>query len=212
VLAWGWEGIVTKTRITDTQTFAPGEVILYPGVPGPKEPLMRVREGLVRIQNVDDDGNTLTLRFVRPGEFFGEEALVGAERRYFAEAVTHTAIDTYDPKNLGLEEFRELTVHMIGALNQTYRRIERLVSQRLKNRIAAALIEFSDTAVAERSPEGQTVIRLTHDELAAAVGSVRETVTKVVGELFREGYIRSGYGKITILDRKGLEALAKVRE
>ena len=55
------------------------------------------------------------------------------------------------------------------------------------------------------------VLRATHDELAAAVGSVRETVTKVIGELTREGYIRSGYGKIVLKDLKGLRELAQSR-
>ncbi len=203
---------MVETQVRDTLAFAPGEVILYPGVPGPREPLYRVREGLVRIQHVDEEGNALTLRFVRPGEFFGEEALAGSERHYFAEAVTPTAVETYDPKNLSPELLNELTQRLVLALHQSYRRIERLVNQRLKNRIAAALLEFMETAVADRDPEGRPLIRLTHDDLAAAVGSVRETVTKVVGELAREGYIKSGYGKITLLDLKGLKDLASRRE
>lgn len=41
-----------------------------------------------------------------------------------------------------------------------------------------------------------------------AVGSVRETVTKVVGELTREGLIAAGYGKIALLDVAKLGAVA----
>jgi CRP-like cAMP-binding protein len=41
------------------------------------------------------------------------------------------------------------------------------------------------------------------------VGSVRETVTKVIGELTREGYIRSGYGKLVLENPSGLERLSK---
>ncbi len=194
--------------IVDTLTFRPGEIILYPGVPDPRDKLYQVREGLVRIQSVDDEGNALTLRFVRPGEYFGEEALAGIERIYFAEAATATKVDELNPALLSPEETVELTVHLVSALSESYRTIQRLVSQRLKNRIAAALLTFADTPLATQDKAGNPVVHVTHDEIAAAVGSVRETVTKVIGELAREGYIRSGYGKVALINVKGLRELA----
>lgn len=203
---------MTNSSITETQTFASGEVILYPGVPGPRDALYRVRRGLVRIQLVDEEGNALTLRFVGEGEFFNEEAFTGAERHYFAEALTPTTVEALDPRGLSTKDLEALNLSLVAALQQTYRRIERLVSQRLKNRIAAALLEFAKTPLAKKDEAGRTVVHLTHDELASAVGSVRETVTKVVGELAREGLIKSGYGKITLLNPKKLGRLAAERE
>jgi CRP/FNR family transcriptional regulator, global nitrogen regulator len=195
--------------ITDTLAFDPGEIILYPGVPAPKDPLYRVRSGLVRLQSVDDEGNALTLRFVRPGEFFGEEAIAGGERTYFAEAVTLSKVDTLSPKQLSPSDMSELVEGLVGSLNQTYLTIQRISSQRLKNRIAATLIDLSQTPVAFTEKNGLTGVKATHDEIASAVGSVRETVTKVIGELTREGYIRSGYGKLVLENPSGLEQLSK---
>lgn len=195
--------------ILDTLTFRAGEIILYPGVPSPKDQLYRVRSGLVRLQSVDDEGNALTLRFVRPGEFFGEEVLSGTERTYFAEAATETRVDTLSPTGLSPEDLSQLVQHLVGALSQTYRTIQRLTGQRLKNRIAATLLDLSHTPVGFRESSGRVGVRATHDEIASAVGSVRETVTKVIGELSREGYIRSGYGKLMLQDLEGLEELAQ---
>ena len=197
------------TQARETVTFKPGEVILYPGVPGPRERAYRVLEGLVRLEAVDEEGNALTLRLVRPGSFFGEEALFGLERGYFAEAVTEVVLEPL-PKEPSPEVFKELAQHLAQALAGAYRRIERLATQRLKNRMAAALLELAETPLAQEA-EGGIVLHATHDELAAAVGSVRETVTKVIGELAREGYIRSGYGKILLKDLKGLKELAQAR-
>ncbi|MER3536229.1 MAG: Crp/Fnr family transcriptional regulator [Thermus sp.] len=197
---------MTKTR--ETLSFKAGEVILYPGVPGPREAAYRVEKGLVRLQMVDEEGGTLTLRFVRPGGYFGEEALFGLERVYFAEAVTPAELTPLvDPSP---EETQALLAHLVQALSTTYRRMVRLATQRLKNRMAAALLELAETPLAQVE-EGQVVLKATHDELAWAVGSVRETVTKVIGELVREGYIRSGYGRIVLLDPQGLKALAEAR-
>ncbi|TBH20595.1 helix-turn-helix domain-containing protein [Thermus thermamylovorans] len=193
----------------ETVSFKPGEVILYPGVPGPRDRVYRVLQGLVRLEAVDGEGNALTLRLVRPGGYFGEEALFGLERGYFAEAVTEVVAETL-PKEAPPEEVKDLLCHLSQALSNAYRRIERLATQRLKNRMAAALLELSETPLAKEEEEG-LVLRATHDELAAAVGSVRETVTKVIGELAREGYIRSGYGKILLKDIRGLEELARSR-
>lgn len=197
------------TQARETVSFKPGEVILYPGVPGPRDRVFRVLEGLVRLEAVDEEGNALTLRLVRPGGYFGEEALSGLERGYFAEAVTEVVAEAL-PKEPRPEEVLDLVAQLAQALSESYRRIERLATQRLKNRMAAALLELAETPLA-REEEGQLVLRATHDELAAAVGSVRETVTKVIGELSREGYIRSGYGKIVLKDLRGLKELAQSR-
>jgi CRP-like cAMP-binding protein len=198
-----------QTSILDTLTFDPGEIILYPGEPSPKDPLYRVREGLVRLQSVDDEGNALTLRFVRPGEFFGEEVIAGSSRTHFAEAVTETKIDALAPGQLSAQEMSELLQGLVRALGQTYQTIQRISGQRLKNRIAAALLDLSRTPVAFTEKNGRIGVRATHDEIASAVGSVRETVTKVIGELTREGYIRSGYGKLVLENPSGLERLSK---
>ncbi|WP_114311874.1 helix-turn-helix domain-containing protein [Thermus caldifontis] len=197
------------TQARETVTFKPGEVILYPGVPGPRDRVYRVLEGLVRLEAVDEEGNALTLRLVRPGGYFGEEALAGMERTYFAEAVTEVVAEPL-PKEPHPEEVRQVLQSLAQALSESYRRIERLATQRLKNRMAAAILELAETPLAHQEPEG-LVLRATHDELAAAVGSVRETVTKVIGELTREGYIRSGYGKIVLKDIQGLRELARSR-
>jgi CRP-like cAMP-binding protein len=195
--------------ILDTLTFDPGEIILYPGEATARDSLHRVREGLVRLQSVDDEGNALTLRFVRPGEFFGEEVISGGERTYFAEAVTETKVDTLDPQQLSAQEMSQLVQALVGSLSQTYQTIQRISGQRLKNRIAATLIDLSHTPVAYTEKNGRVGVKATHDEIASAVGSVRETVTKVIGELTREGYIRSGYGKLVLENPGGLELLSK---
>ena len=196
--------ISTKTFV-DTITYRPGSVILYPGK---SDMLYRLQSGLVRIHTMDDDGNGLTLRYVKPGEFFGEESLSGLERSYFAEAVTDSTVDVMNPALLGPEENLEVTTHLVKIIARAYESIYRLVGTRLKSRSASELLELAQTALATLQADGTTMIYATHDELAAAVGSVRETVTKVVGELAREGVISAGYGKITLKKPEALREIA----
>lgn len=196
--------LLEKTFV-DSVTHRPGAVILYPGK---SDMLYRVQSGLVRIHTMDDEGNGLTLRYVKPGEFFGEESLTGLERSYFAEAVTDSTVDVINPALMTAEDNLEVTTHLVKMLDRAYESIYRLVGKRLRSRIAAELLELADTALATKQPSGETMIYATHDELAAAVGSVRETVTKVVGELSRESVISAGYGKITLRDQNALKRIA----
>lgn len=190
---------------TDLLTIDAGEVTLFPGSP---DNLYRVKQGLIRIHTVDDEGNGLTLRYVKPGGYYGEESLVGLERRYFAEAVTPSSIEVMSPATLGPHENLKLTTHLVEAMERLYRSLYRLSGKRLKARIAAELLDLQDSALATTGVGGEAVVHITHDDLAAAVGSVRETVTKVVGELSRQGAIHAGYGKISLTNVDTLRAIA----
>lgn len=196
---------VEQREYTDIHSFAPGEVVLFPGAP---ENLYRVRSGLIRVHTVDDEGNGLTLRYVKPGGFFGEEAIAGLNRKYFAEAVAQTEIEVISPAVMESEDNLELATDLVRAVEGLYRSLHRLSGKRLRSRIAAELLDLRGSALAGRSGSGDPVIHITHDDLAAAVGSVRETVTKVVGELGRLGAIEGGYGKIALVDQDLLARVA----
>ena len=189
----------------DTIQYRAGAIILYPGR---AEMVYRVKSGLVRLHTMDDEGNSLTLRYIKPGQFFGEEALAGLERYHFAESVTESIVEMFNLKLITPEIALSLTANLAEALNGTYISILRLATKRLRSRIAAALLEMSETALGSTNADGQCQVYATHDELAAAVGSVRETVTKVIGELSREGVIESGYGKIVLTKPQGLHSIA----
>ncbi len=182
-------------EVVDVRGYQAGEVVLFPGGP---EYVFRVRSGLVRVHTVDDEGNGLTLRYVKPGGFFGEEALTGEGRRYFAEAVTATEVVVLDAGSLSREERHQLLAHLVHVVEGLYGALNRLAGKRLRSRIAAELLELGTSDLATVDEGGDPVVHITHDDLAAAVGSVRETVTKVVGELVRLGAIDAGYGKIRL--------------
>ncbi|MFN3265958.1 MAG: helix-turn-helix domain-containing protein [Deinococcales bacterium] len=195
----------TRSQSMNYIVYRPNSVILYPGRAGA---VCRVQSGLIRLHIIDNAGNSLTLRYVKPGEFFGEEALAGLERQHFAESVVESVVEMFDVSLVTPQTAMLLNMGLAAALNQSYVQIARLALKRLRSRMAAALLELSDTAVGGRSADGGLQVFATHDELAAAVGSVRETVTKVIGELVRDGLIDSGYGKITLRDIEGLRTVA----
>ena len=108
---------------------------------------------------------------------------------------------------LNLEENLNLTTHLVEAIERLTARSTALrqTSQGAYRRRTA---RFTDSALASRGGRGEPIVHITHDDLAAAVGSVRETVTKVVGELSRQGAINAGYGKIALIDISLLRTVA----
>lgn len=190
---------------SEVEEYGAGEVILFPGA---SSKLYRLTSGLVRLHTVDEGGYGVTLRYVKPGGFFGEEAFTGRYRRYFAEAITDSAVAVIDIDRLGADELRSIVDFMALTIEQLNRSLLRLAGKPLRARVAAELLELADSALAGRSEAGEPVIHLTHDDLAAAVGSVRETVTKVIGELARSGALRAGYAKIVVRDRDLLSEIA----
>ena len=170
--------------------------------------LYRLHHGLVRLHTVDDDGFGVTLRYVKPGDYFGEEAFTGHDRRYFAEAITDSGAEAFDPNSLDRSELLSVTQFLASSIGRMNRSLLRLAGKPLRARVAAELLELSDTDLAERGPDGSAVIHLTHDDLAAAVGSVRETVTKVIGELVRSGAVQAGYAKIKVRNAELLNEIA----
>lgn len=197
--------VVKDRAVIEQLDFAAREAVLFPGS---ADNLYRVRSGLVRLFTVDDDGSGVTLRYVKPDGYFGEEVLAQRPRRYFAEAVTDTLLDVVEPGQLDAGEQRALSAQLAEALDRMGRSLHRLAGKPLRARVAAEILELSDSDLAQHGPDGATVIRVTHDDLATAVGSVRETVTKVVGELVRLGGIRAGYGKVTVRDVRVLRDVA----
>ena len=195
----------STARPREPRRFARGDVLLFPG---PADGVWQLLDGLARVQAVDADGNGLTLRYVKPGDFFGEESLVGGHRDYFVEAVSRVTVAHWRVDELD-ETLREaLLASFARTTADLYQSLRRWSGKRLKARVAAELLALTDTPLASFDGAAQTVVHVTHDDLAAAVGSVRETVTKLLGELQRGGAIVVGYGKVTILEPASLRAVA----
>ena len=201
-----FNGTATQKRgAVGASEYAAGEIILFPGA---ADTLYRLKSGLIRLHSVDQGGYGVTLRYVKPGGYFGEEAFTGHRRRYFAEAVTDSATEPIVIDKLNRQNLMEIVTFLAGSLEQMNRSLLRLAGKPLRARIAAELLELADSALAGRTDSGERVVYLTHDDMAAAVGSVRETVTKVIGDMARSGALRAGYGKIVVLDQEQLAEMA----
>jgi CRP/FNR family transcriptional regulator, anaerobic regulatory protein len=77
--------------------------------------------------------------------------------------------------------------------------VDEVVFQRMDTRLAAMLMEQSRI---------QNPIRITHQEIAAELGSSREVISRILEDFANQGLIQSGRGIIEIVDLESLQIRA----
>lgn len=150
--------------------------------------------GRIRLYHVTSDGKETVLTFIEPGEIFGELTLFGqTQREEFAEAMeksTVVMIPGAEVQQL-METQPALTIQLTRLMGLRRQRIERRLKSLLfrsnRERLVFLLLELAEK-YGKSTPAGVTIgIRLSHQELASMIGSTRETITVLLGELQLEG-------------------------
>ena len=80
--------------------------------------------------------------------------------------------------------------------------MEQVMWKSMDRRLAAFLLE-------EAAIEGSDELKLTHERIAAHLGTAREVVTRLLRYFQSEGMVRLGRGSVDISDRKALARLAE---
>jgi CRP/FNR family transcriptional regulator len=140
-----------------------------------------VKEGSFRVTREHSDGRAITLATLGPGEIFGELAMLdGDSRSASAEALTDgelLALPANDVRSL-LARHPEIALKLVAGL------VRRLRADNVR------LIKQSFQTVPSRDP----------GILAQLAGTSRESVSRFLAELERAGVVRSGRGRVTVLD------------
>jgi CRP/FNR family transcriptional regulator, anaerobic regulatory protein len=75
--------------------------------------------------------------------------------------------------------------------------VDEVVFKRMDRRVASLLLNQARV---------QNPMRVTHQEIAAELGSSREVISRILEDFSREGLIESGRGAIEVMDFRGLES------
>lgn len=161
--------------------------------------------GRVRIGTVTDEGKQAILAFVEPGELFGELAVFDdGNREDYAEATENSTVLLMPADEMCLlaEEHPTVSFGITKLIGLRRRRIERRLKSLLfrsnRERLIHLLLELAEQYGRPTNGEIDLGIKLSHQDLAAVIGSTRETVTIVLGELQAEGTLRVGRRKIVL--------------
>jgi CRP/FNR family transcriptional regulator, cyclic AMP receptor protein len=189
-------------RVAVPRSWEGGEVIFREGDAGDTTYL--IRDGAVLLTRDHPDGRTLAIAELRAGDMFGELAMFRGENRSAnAEAIEPTsAVALLAPDVLRLIRSNpELSLKLLAALaERVSRTTERLLQQSFQTvsgRVAGALV----SQVAARRTEGSdhdVEIRETQAAIASLAGTSRESASRFLATLEREGVVTLGRGKVTV--------------
>ena len=171
--------------------FKRGSLIYLPSDQGAS--VLLLTAGRVEIYHVTGEGKQALLAIIDPGELFGELALFdGGTREEHAEAMEKSTVVLIPGEEIQrlMEEHTEVSLGVTKLMGLRRRRVERRLKSLLfrsnRERVVHLLLELAEK-YGQLTPEGVILgIKLSHQELANIIGSTRETVTVVLGDLQAE--------------------------
>jgi CRP/FNR family cyclic AMP-dependent transcriptional regulator len=169
--------------------------------------VLLLAEGRVKIGSFTEEGKQTILSFIEPGELFGELSLLGSEQREeYAETVEKSTVILIPGEVMHqlLAENPQVSIGVTKLFGLRRRRIERRLKNLLfrsnRERLVHLLLELAEQYGRPGEEGIELRIKLSHQDLANIIGSTRETVTVVLGELQAEGRLKLGRRKIVITD------------
>ncbi|MGW0825396.1 Crp/Fnr family transcriptional regulator [Streptomyces sp. NPDC002845] len=199
------------------KTYTAGEMLYVPQEPC--EVLFILKRGRVRIFRVSSEGRALTCAILNPGTIFGEMLLLG-QRMYgnYAEAlddVTVCVMHRAEVDRFLLSDARIATriTELLGRrLTDLEQRLSDSVFKSVPQRVATTLLTLMPRQEPSALPllpgAKRQQVTLTHEQLAALVGTSRETATKALHQFADRGLIRLARGRITVLETEQLRDAA----
>jgi CRP-like cAMP-binding protein len=190
------------------RTFVRNEVVCHEG--DPADSLHLVEHGHLAVHGSLASGVSGTFSILSSGDYFGELALLRADRRRTA---TVTALEPSRTLSVAASAFDALCSHNPG--------IERVVSTLLADRIdilsrrlLETMYEGVDRRVHRRllelarsygGSDGSVTVPLSQVQLADLVGATRPSVNQVLQRLAELQVVRLGRSRIEVLDLAALE-------
>jgi len=169
-----------------------------------------VIHGLGRTFLASPTGRQATIRYFRPGEVIGSALLFEPREHYpvGAQCLVDSTLLLFSlavARDLATSDVRvtkafahDMALRLIGY----FRELDETTFGTVRQRLARHLLHVA--AEHQRGPA--LVVTQTQQQLADAVGSVREVVARILGELRRDGLVRTETDGIVIADASRLEA------
>ena len=174
--------------------------------------LIGVVSGSVKISVNSADGRDIVLNIIRPGEVFGEIALLdGRARTANATAMSDCELVVIERREFipFLRSEPDVTLKLMeilcSRLRKTSEQVQDVTFLNLSTRLAKTLLRLTANAGPSRSV-GKVAI--TQREISQIVGRSRESTNKQLRAWARRGWIRLERGSVTVLKAEKLEELA----
>lgn len=173
--------------------------------------LLAVRSGRLRAYMISDTGREITLYrlFERDICLFSASCVMRGlqfDVSIEAEQPSEALVVSPEVYKRVMEESAPLANYtnelMASRFSEVMWLVEQILWKSFDRRLAAFLLE-------ESALESSDELRITHERIAAHLGTAREVVTRMLRYFQSEGLVSLSRGTVRIADRQGLEALAE---
>ena len=170
--------------------------------------------GKAKLTTSSSEGRTLIMKVTEPGEILGASAaILGKPYEVSAETIESTQVNFIRlPDFLDfLAKHPDACMRMAQQLSVKYQDAQREVrslglSQTTSEKLARLILGWASEG--EQTPKGLRVkVLLTHEEIGQMLGTTRETVTRLLGDLKRKRIIDVNGSNVYVTKREALSAM-----
>lgn len=173
------------------------------------ENLLLLLKGTVRVQQLSEAGREIVMYRVHAGESCVlTTACLLAYEDYSAEGIAETDVEAVAIPRQVFDELISKSTSFRRFVFSAYSKritdlffvIEEIAFQRVDIRLAQKLLELG---------KGGDVVKATHQQVAAELGTAREVVSRQLQEFQRRGWISQSRGAVALLDLTAIGGLAR---
>jgi CRP/FNR family transcriptional regulator len=197
---------------TQLLRYAAGEIIFREGEPCAG--LHIIKKGDVKLYKISPQGREMIVRTFGMGDSFNEVPVFDQETNPISTAaITEVEIWVVSCEVIrrAMRDHPEMATSIILNLSENLRMLVGLVEElsfyQVTNRLARLISQLPEEQLMGKSNQ-----RLTQDEIAARLGTVREVVARSLKELERSGAIQMQRRQIQIVDPEILNDWAQLPE
>jgi CRP/FNR family transcriptional regulator, cyclic AMP receptor protein len=203
------DAVAALERLAEVKDYPPGAVIVSQEERG--DALFVLASGKVKVVLYGDSGREIILSiFKTPGDFFGEMSLLDNEPRsatVIADGRSRLLVLSRRDFQAHIEKHPRSALRVLQEVSRRLRRADAVIGNLalldVYGRLAGKLREMAATD-GEETEEGVLVRqRPTQAEIAAMIGTSRETVSRALSEFARRGWLAMS-GKRLMLRRSFL--------
>jgi CRP-like cAMP-binding protein len=197
-----WSDMLLEPALAAQRSeIAAGAAVYEPGTPA--QHVYFIQSGQIREYQAGPDDTARLLEILGPAEWFGVGAL-GASGIYSTRAVAISPTTVWAvpvERLMGLLAQQPKTAalfirQLAGKIQAAREDASRLVFDDCGSRLIKTLLHFSSTAAATPQENGVIMLRITHRQLAQAVGAARETVSLALTQLRQQNLLRTGRNRL----------------
>jgi CRP/FNR family transcriptional regulator, cyclic AMP receptor protein len=191
-------------KVAVPRSYEAGQVIFREGDEG--DTCFVVRGGAVKITR-EHGGRTIALAELRAGDMFGELSMFGGEVR----SATAQALEATHAVALLAGDIRRLLAGnpdialkmletMANRVRATNQRLANQSFQTVAGRVAGVLMQLVDARQSEGAGERDVLVETTQADIAQLAGASRESASRFLATLEREGLVTTQRGKVVVHD------------